>query len=76
MSDSYVAKKYCAISNVTDCTINCPNCHQVMKQTDTGNWICVNKTKKCKLSGIPYRELKSLSTIERVDPLEGKRKFG
>lgn len=64
MSDKYIAKKYVAAADLTDRIIKCPNCHQLMRITDRLIY-CFNLT--CKLQDVPYREVKSLTTIERVD---------
>lgn len=65
MSGKYVAKKYVASALLTDKAIKCPNCHQSM--AFAGRVIYCMGNPKCKLQDIPYREVKSLTTIERID---------
>ncbi len=69
MSDKYVAKKYVAVSSLTDKTIKCPNCHQPM--SIAGKIFYCQRNPKCKLRDVPYREVKSLTTIQRVDTFRG-----
>lgn len=66
MSDKYIAKKYVAVANLTDQTIKCPNCHRLMTFAGVVMY-CGGVNPKCKLKGVSYREVKSLTTIERVD---------
>lgn len=65
MSEKYIAKKYVAVGSVTEQTIKCPNCHRQVAITVGGLMRCLNN--KCKLGGVYYREVKSLTTIERID---------
>lgn len=64
MSEKYVAKKYVTTAMLTDKSIKCPNCHQPM--TIANRVIYCLSDAKCKLYEVPYREVKSLTTIERV----------
>lgn len=64
MSEKYVAKKYVTVTSLTDRTAKCPNCHQRMAITVEGIFHCVND--QCKLYAACYREVKSLTTIEKV----------
>jgi len=65
MSEKYIAKKYVATASLTDKAITCPNCHQPM--VFAGRIVYCISNPKCKLQDVPYREVKSLTTIERVD---------
>jgi hypothetical protein len=69
VSDKYIAKKYVAVSSLTDREIACPNCHELM--TRAGKILYCQRNPKCKLQDIPYREVKSLTTIQRVDSFRG-----
>jgi hypothetical protein len=69
VSDKYVAKKYVAVSSLIDREIACPNCHELM--TRAGKILYCRSNPKCKLQDIPYREVKSLTTIQRVDSFRG-----
>lgn len=69
MSDKYIAKKYVSTSSLIDKTIKCPNCHQPM--TIAGKILYCQRNPKCKLQDVPYREVKSLTTIQRVDTFRG-----
>lgn len=69
MSDKYIAKKYVAVSALIDKTIKCPNCHQPM--AIAGKILYCLSNPKCKLQDVPYREVKSLTTIQRVDSFRG-----
>lgn len=74
MTDKYIAKKYATASNLTDRAIKCPNCHQPM--TIAGSIIYCLDNPKCKLQNVPYREVKSLTTIERRSTVEAMRLAG
>ena len=64
MSDKYIAKKYVTESKLIGQWIKCPNCHQQMNI----HWGVIQcKTPKCKLFDVGYREIKTLTTIERLD---------
>lgn len=65
MSEKYIAKKYVTVGSVFQCVVRCPNCHKPMLQA-ANLWFC-DSSKKCKLFNIPFKEVKSLTTIERVD---------
>lgn len=69
MSDKYIAKKYVAVSELIDKRIACPNCHRPM--TVAGRIFYCQSNAKCKLQDVPYREVKSLTTIQRVDTFRG-----
>jgi len=69
VGDKYIAKKYVAVANLTDKTIKCPNCHQLM--TVAGKILYCLQNPKCKLRDVPYREVKSLITLQRVDTFRG-----
>ena len=69
MSDKYIAKEYVAVSGLIDKAIACPNCHQPM--TIAGKILYCQRNPKCKLRDVPYREVKSLTTIQRVDSFRG-----
>ena len=69
VGDKYVAKKYVSGSSLIDRTIKCPNCHQPM--TIAGRILYCLSSPKCKLQDVAYREVKSLTTIERVDSFRG-----
>lgn len=71
MSDKYVAKKYVTTSSLIDKTIKCPNCHQPMVIAGRVLY-CMSDPKKCKLRDIPYQEVKSLTTIQRMENLPGQ----
>jgi hypothetical protein len=70
MSEKYIAKKYVAVGSVVEKLIKCPNCYQPMTIADSVIYCRGNI--KCKLKDIPYREVKSLTTIERVDNFRSK----
>lgn len=63
MSERYVAKKYVTVGSVTNKTIECPNCHRRMTIA-SGVLRCFG-TPNCKLQDVAFREVKSLTTIER-----------
>jgi len=69
MSDKYIAKKYVAVADMTNKSIKCPNCHQPMNIA--GKIFYCQRNPKCKLQDVPYREVKSLTTIQRVDTFRG-----
>jgi hypothetical protein len=69
VSDKYIAKKYVSTSSLTEKTIKCPNCHQPM--TFAGRILYCMSNPKCKLQDVAYREVKSLTTIQRVDTFRG-----
>jgi hypothetical protein len=69
MSEKYIAKKYVTQSSLTGKTIKCPNCHQPM--TIAGRILYCMINPKCKLQDVAYREVKSLTTIQRVDSFRG-----
>jgi len=64
MSDKYIAKKYVSAASLTDRSIKCPNCHQPMMFAGR---VLYCMALSCKLQNVPYREVKSLTTIERID---------
>jgi hypothetical protein len=67
MSDKYIAKKYITTASLTDQTIKCPNCYHPMLFAGTVMYCAGRDNPKCKLKGISYKEVKSLTTIERVE---------
>ena len=69
MSDKYIAKKYVAASGLIDKIIACPNCHQPM--SIAGKVLYCMSNPECKLRDVAYREIKSLTTIQRVDSFRG-----
>jgi hypothetical protein len=66
MSDKYVARKYVTEASFMKGTIKCPNCYQPMTRTKQNHLVCVNAS-KCKLFQVLFEEVKSLTTIKRVD---------
>jgi hypothetical protein len=69
MSHKYIAKKYVTTSALIEKTIKCSSCFQPM--TIAGKILYCQLNPKCKLRDVPYREVKSLTTIQRVDTFRG-----